>query len=996
MAAGPEAPPIRHGVRLAVTPALLLLVFLMAFAGSAEAGSSLAATSAAATSAPSAAGNPARLTSQARALMARGRQREALRLADRIASMYARADDASGLAATDLLRSDAWRALGDEERARAAARRARARARVLGEPLLEARALVHLAAVASDRGDRGRAAALLNRAQPLAERGGDPGVRAALLEAQARNERTLGLTAASTLDHTRALEQAKRAGRIDLQIRALGGRATTYMGMGRFDAALADEQAAYRLARGPTEPRLKAQAAFGLAQAEAHLWNLDRAEALWTEAIDQYRQAGFRLGVALARKQRMDTRFAMGDLEGAADDGTAALASLDAMGSAAELPALLARLALVEAVRGDRGAVDRYSVRAEATAGERPLRRFVENDLAMTALRSGRPDEAAPRFARVLAIARKLGDREYEWRARYGLGRVAFAEHRLGDAEAELRRAVGLIERMRRELPESDERATFMSDRASAYAALIAVLEARSSAPGDRFAREALETAERGRSRALADLLAESRAFATDPRLAGIRLREVRASRRLSDLQKRILATADPAARRGLLEALRQAELDYDALVVRIRRENPAWAALELPVPASASTIAAMLGADETLVEFAFTPDGGFAWALRGGRLLSYRIPRQDGLAEEVTVLRALMRAGDGEGVRQLGARMYRRLLGPAAPLLPPGGRLIIVGVGPLLRLPFAALTTPAGRWLIDAHPLALAPSATVLGELRQRPRHPTPRPLIAFAAPHGVAGRAAGLLGPAALDGRGLTGAGAEVRDIARLIGTGSTTLTGPAATEARLKREDVAGYRVVHFATHAVVDEMVPRRSAILLAAGAGQDGLLQLNEIQDLRLNAALAVLAGCRTELGRLVRGEGLLSLSRAFMQAGARGVLASLWEVDDAGTRRLMRDFYEGLRAGQAPDAALREAQRKLIEGGGPAAQPEAWAAFVLTGDVRDPVFSPASRRPRHGALLGAALGGFLLIVVLGGLGISRRSKLPSIPSRSGTEGTSGR
>jgi CHAT domain-containing protein len=221
-------------------------------------------------------------------------------------------------------------------------------------------------------------------------------------------------------------------------------------------------------------------------------------------------------------------------------------------------------------------------------------------------------------------------------------------------------------------------------------------------------------------------------------------------------------------------------------------------------------------------------------------------------------------------------------------------------------------------------------PSATVLDYLRSRPRTRAAERLFAIGAP-----------GP---PGRPLPQAAEEIRSIARLLNAPDAAIRlGADAAERAVKAQDVGRYQILHFATHAVVDHFVPRRSAVLLAAGASEDGLLQVNEIANLALNADLVVLAACRSQEGRWVRGEGLLSLSRAFMHAGTRAVAATLWDVGDRDTRKLMELFYAGLAGGVAPDEALRVAQLQMMRAGGTYARPAVWAPFVISGDARTPL-----------------------------------------------------
>lgn len=154
--------------------------------------------------------------------------------------------------------------------------------------------------------------------------------------------------------------------------------------------------------------------------------------------------------------------------------------------------------------------------------------------------------------------------------------------------------------------------------------------------------------------------------------------------------------------------------------------------------------------------------------------------------------------------------------------------------------------------------------------------------------------------------------------------------------------KSPALVDYRVLHFATHAFLDSNHPELSGIVLSMvdrqGRPQDGFLHLHEIYNLKLNADLVVLSACRTALGREVRSEGLVGLTRGFMYAGAPQVLASLWDVRDRSTAELMRRFYEALlRRGRPPGAALREAQLSMLRD--PRwSNPYYWAAFVMEGE----------------------------------------------------------
>jgi hypothetical protein len=264
---------------------------------------------------------------------------------------------------------------------------------------------------------------------------------------------------------------------------------------------------------------------------------------------------------------------------------------------------------------------------------------------------------------------------------------------------------------------------------------LIEALAAQSSSPDDEFARRALAVAEMARGRSLADLLAEADRLPNEPALREVRTIETAQGRRLSDVQRRVALAATDAERQAALAELQAAEAEFETLVTRLRREQPAYASLRYPQPVSAEQIQSLLHDDEALVEFATSERAGFGWIVRRSGVALFRIPPRPALESAVRLIEALSLAADTEGLRASGRRAGELLLGPARSRLEGVERLIVVPDGPLHRLPFAVLRLHDDRWLVEDVALAVAPSATVLSELRSRPSTPAARQVIAFAA---------------------------------------------------------------------------------------------------------------------------------------------------------------------------------------------------------------------------------------------------------------------
>jgi len=185
-----------------------------------------------------------------------------------------------------------------------------------------------------------------------------------------------------------------------------------------------------------------------------------------------------------------------------------------------------------------------------------------------------------------------------------------------------------------------------------------------------------------------------------------------------------------------------------------------------------------------------------------------------------------------------------------------------------------------------------------------------------------------------------------AEAEAILNIINAPGQTIAalGFDATQAWVTESPLSDYRILHFATHGFANNENPAFSGLVLSRfdahrhriATLEDDILNLNEIYQLRLNADLVVLSACQTGLGENLQGEGIVGLTRGFMVAGAKRVIASLWNVEDSSTAQLMTKFYDYyLNQGQTPAAALRQSQIEMWRDG---KLPRQWAAFTIQGE----------------------------------------------------------
>ena len=429
-----------------------------------------------------------------------------------------------------------------------------------------------------------------------------------------------------------------------------------------------------------------------------------------------------------------------------------------------------------------------------------------------------------------------------------------------------------------------------------------------------------------------------------------------RVQRRLLDAR---LGKEERARARAELDRL---ELEASTLETRIAKADPALAASRQPGFASLAQVREALAPDEALLSFQIAPwrdlagdFGGGSWLLVSTRDATrvYRLPDRTELRPAVTAFIGMF---DARNSSEAGGAsvLHKKLLAPALAELPPGVRhLVIVPDDFLHRLPFAALRPePGGSPLAVRYEIALAPSATLwLRWCKARPA-PTDTTALVLADPVTLATRqdaagerAATLLTPARL-GK-LPHARTEGKAVMRHLGRGEL-LVGEDASEAYVKRNGAGAFGLVHFAAHAVTDGVNPDRSGIYLSPGdSKEDGVLQVREITELDLDGRIVVLSTCESASGEILRGEGVMGLARAFFQAGAHTVVASLWPLRDDDGAALFDRFYRHLGKGTSVAAALQAAQRDRIDDGAPA---EAWAGVVVLGDG-DRVPVPGGRGP---------------------------------------------
>ncbi len=596
---------------------------------------------------------------------------------------------------------------------------------------------------------------------------------------------------------------------------------------------------------------------------------------------------------------------------------------------------------------------------------------------------------AGENFRAALALSRRIHDLRGQAEARYGLARVEQQAGNLAAARHQIETALNLIETQRARIPSHTLRSAYFASLQNYRELQIELLMAEHrQRPTANFAALGLQASERARARSLTEMLAEARVDLREGVEPALLQRERELQQLLnaaSDRQFKLLSRlhlksqADEAQRR-----IDRLTVELNETQSRIRAASPRFAALTAPPLLGLKDIQQQLDDQTTLLEFSLGEPRSYLWAVSKDSFASYELPPRNQIETQAALVRSLLTArqpvaGETETQRARrisdadarfpaeAAKLSRMLIAPAADKLNKP-RLAIVADGALQYVPFAALPDCGLRIgdcgskkpMITDHEIIYLPSVSALATLRREVvvREKAPKTLAVFADP--VFERddprlARQRKSPTATVQRDdnfnqpfsrLLYSRREANRILSFVTDGNQRFSAMdfSANRAAAFDSQLSQYRLLHFATHGVLNELNPELSGVALSLldekGQSQDGFLRLHEIYNLKLNAELVSLSACQTGLGKDIRGEGLIGLTRGFMFAGSPRIAASLWKVQDDATAELMAEFYRGLLSeGKRPAEALRAAQLAMLKKTN-WREPFFWAAFVLQGEWR--------------------------------------------------------
>jgi len=863
----------------------------------------------------------------------------------------------------------------------------------------EALALNNIGEVYYSRGDRAKALEHYQQALALWKEAGDLKGQAQTFLYLGYSYADLSKIQEAEENYKQALELFKTANVIREQALTLTAIGHLHISKGDKQEALEHYDRATPLFRRAGDRLGEARALNGMGFIYNELGEPKRAIEYYQQAQRLFREIGDKSGEASNLHLIGTAHYSMGDYAAALRDYQESLTMNRSLGNERAEAYLLAQIALIRASSDDnRSAIDACQ---EALALHRKLKdRYRESytlsNIAYLQERTGQKQQALSTYNEAFELSKATGDRPGQSLMLYNIARVSRDLGKLDEARSRIEEALEMNDTLRAKVSGQEMRALYSATVHQLYDFYVDLLMRLYSTRKDHsFVVKAFEASERGRARSLLESLAEGRENIREGVDAAFLQRERDLQRRMSELTaQRVQLAEDETSAKKVAELEKQLDevaTEYQQVQGLIRAASPRYAALVQPTPLSLQQVQqSVMDAETVLLEYALGEEHSYVWAVTQQSIKSFELPARATIehvarhvyelltARNVTVKdetiaqrQTRIRVADEE-LKRASAALAQMIIGPVNAELGQK-RIVIVADGALQYVPFAALPSNSTPLIVE-HEVVSLPSASALWlmreELRGRPpasktiailadavfdkgderlatsrtRSKNTSATLAFAGTENRALRSFEGLAQGPGVSRRLPFSRREADSIMSLVSPKDAMLAvGFRANRATATSPELSQYRYIHFATHGLLNSEQPELSGILLStydeSGKRQNGFLQLHDVYNLKLSADLVVLSACETALGKDIRGEGLLGLTRGFMYAGVPRVVSSFWNVDDAATAELMETFYKAmLTEGKRPAEALRLAQVGMWQRQNQWSSPYYWAAFTLQGE----------------------------------------------------------
>lgn len=599
----------------------------------------------------------------------------------------------------------------------------------------------------------------------------------------------------------------------------------------------------------------------------------------------------------------------------------------------------------------------------------------------------------------------------------FNLAKIHFLEGDTQNAIENISKSLYITEKLYSDVTNANLKRTYFSNIYERYEFYINLLiQKHKQSLERRFIIQALQASEKSRSRSILEKLILSEANFTKDAHPNILNKEKEIRNLLNTNSDKLTELLSQNTNKSEIEKisseLNKLEYELEEIKAELKQKSPIYSAIKNPEPFDLNDFQQnILDDNSILLEFSLGEKESYLWIVSKDDFSYIILPDQKVIEESIEKIHKTFDARQplpNEDIESYQKRKFeseaiynQEILLLSKEILEQitekiaNKRLIIIPDGKLALLPFATLIHPlTNKPLIQHNEIVYQPSASFLSfltKLGSRNSHPQ-KDLLVFADPvfsdddirlTTKPKNEISLPSVLSLNLRDfrlmdngkiprLLASQNEAESIAKIVGTSQTSvISGFEANRERVLNSDLSNYKILHFATHGLVDVKRPEVSSIVLSQydidGNKNEGFLRLQDIYALNLNTDLVVLSSCESGVGKEIKGEGLMSINNAFLQAGAKSVLSSAWKVDDYATAELMKLFYQELIDKKLPPSeALRQAQIRMSE------NPQFsssfyWAAFTVQGEFRHAVSIEKSYQSYYFIL---GIGGILLLVFI--------------------------
>lgn len=822
-------------------------------------------------------------------------------------------------------------------------------------------------------------------------------------------------------NYTEALEYHERSLKLEEEEGNKNGIAKTLMNIGNVHSSLGNYSEALQCYQKSLGMKTETEDKNGIAIILLGIANVNYLQVDYSQALVNYEKSrristelGDKKGIAVTLSGIGNVYFAQNNYAQARQHFESSLKINEQIGDKDGIAAALNNIASVFSAQGDYIQALKHYMKSLAISeeiGDKGSVPVVLNNIGDVRYLQKRYAQARECYESSLKIAEEIGDGRLIANTLAGIGNVHYHECNYEKAIEFAERAnalakqIGLLELYPATLTTVGQANLALNQnhraRQAFCEAIAAIEELRAGVVGDERQRqqffenklspfhqmvrlsidehkdvEALDYAERAKSRALLDTLQKGRVNITKVMSASEQEEDRKLNGQIvslnTQISREIIRNKPDEAVLADLQARRaKVRTDYEAFQINLYARYPELRIRrgQMRRPNLDEVAGLIPNASTAILEYVVTEDQAYLFVITREKqhytdveslsatpslkVYTLNITRID-LERRVAVFDGRLSNRDS-GILQPARELFELLIGPARADLKDKTNLIIVPDGVLWQLPFQALQRSAHRFLIEDYAISYAPSITVLREmiaLKEKYAKKTGNSQVLLAVGNPDLGQTtAERLQPVLIDERltRLPEAEKQVKMLGRLYGPNRSKIyVGAKATEDRVKRES-GGFRILQLATHGILDDNNPTYSHLVLSqsqANENEDGLLEAREITNLDLNADLIILAACNTARGRVSNGEGVIGIAWSFFVAGCPATVVSQWAVESRSTTQLMIQFHKNIKAnidGRKPGIGtaeeLRRAALKLLKTRR-YRHPFYWAPFVVIGDGR--------------------------------------------------------